>query len=106
MWCLMSKGGFDMRTTLVIDDDVLRAARQLAESSGESIGKALSRLARAGLERKPRTSGHRNGVKLLPVRPGAPGATLEEVNRLRHQVGDNGGTVSRRAPAARPVSSA
>lgn len=74
-----------MRTTLAIDDDVLRAARQLAESSGQSIGTVISRLARSALERKG-AGGYRNGVKLLPVRPDAPGATLEEVNRLRDEL--------------------
>jgi hypothetical protein len=74
-----------MRTTLTIDDDVMRAARQLADSSGESIGGVISRLARAALERR-NTGAYRNGVKLLPVRPDAPGVTMEEVNRLRDEL--------------------
>jgi hypothetical protein len=74
-----------MRTTLTIDDDVLRAARQLADSTGESIGRIISRLARASLEKRD-AGGYRNGVKLLPVRPDAPGATMEEVNRLRDEL--------------------
>ena len=40
-----------MRTTLKIDDDVLRAARQIAASRGQSVGQALSDLARASLTR-------------------------------------------------------
>lgn len=75
-----------MRTTLDIDDDVLRAARQLAESTGQSIGKAVSKLARAGLRGPDGRRDVRNGVKLLPVRHDAPGATLEEVNRLRDEL--------------------
>jgi hypothetical protein len=79
-----------MRTTVNIDDDVMRSARQLADSSGESLGQVLSRLARAALAAKGEggkgEGGYRNGVKLLPVRPGAPGATLEEVNRLRDEL--------------------
>ena len=39
-----------MRTTLNIDDDVLAAARVLAERNGSSLGSALSELARWGLE--------------------------------------------------------
>lgn len=74
-----------MRTTLTIDDDVLRAARQVADSTGESIGRIISRLARSALEKRS-AGGYRNGVKLLPVRPNAPGATLEEVNRLRDEL--------------------
>jgi hypothetical protein len=75
-----------MRTTLTIDDDVLRAARQLAGTTGESIGQIISRLARTALEKRDTRGGYRNGVKLLPVRHGAPGATLDEVNRLRDEL--------------------
>lgn len=38
-----------MRTTLNIDDDVLRAARSLATAQGKSVGEVLSALARKGL---------------------------------------------------------
>lgn len=74
-----------MRTTLTIDDDVLLAARQLANVSGESIGTTISRLARATLTAsKPRRS--RNGVKLLPIAAGARNSTLADVNRLRDEL--------------------
>jgi Arc/MetJ family transcription regulator len=75
-----------MRTTVTIDDDVLRAARQVADGTGESVGQVLSRLARAALAATEEDRTHRNGVKLLPVRAGASGATLEEVNRLRDEL--------------------
>ena len=39
-----------MRTTLEIDDDILQVAQRLAAAEGESIGTALSNLARRGLE--------------------------------------------------------
>lgn len=77
--------GDGMRTTLTIDDDVLRAARQLAEGTGETIGQTISRLVRVALDKKPERE-YRNGVKLVPVREGAPGATLTEVNRLRDEL--------------------
>ncbi len=38
-----------MRTTVTIDDDVLRAARALAAARGRSLGSVLSELARKGL---------------------------------------------------------
>jgi hypothetical protein len=38
-----------MRTTLVIEDDVLEAARSLAEAEGKSVGEVISELARRGL---------------------------------------------------------
>jgi hypothetical protein len=74
-----------MRTTLSIDDDVLRAARQLAETSGESLGTTISELARASLRRRT-TRRSRNGVTLLPVRPRARATTMEDVNRLRDEL--------------------
>ena len=37
-----------MRTTLKIDDDVLAAARELADRDGCTLGKAVSELARKG----------------------------------------------------------
>ena len=38
-----------MRTTLVIDDDVLEAARAIADQTRCSLGKVVSDLARRGL---------------------------------------------------------
>jgi hypothetical protein len=72
-----------MRTTLAIDDDVLAAARQLAERERKSVGEVISLLARKGLCRSARSPREaRNGVPLLPVRKGTA-VTLELVNRLR-----------------------
>ena len=68
-----------------IDDDVLLAARQLAASKGQSVGQAISDLARASLTRAA-VSEYRNGVKLLPARPEASGSTMEEVNALRDEL--------------------
>ena len=74
-----------MRTTLDIDDDVLAAARELAEQRRTTAGKVLSDLARRGLS-KPRAADIRNGVPLLPRRPeGQPRPTLHLVNRLRDE---------------------
>ena len=38
-----------MRTTLRIEDEVLRAARSLADSEGKTVGQVISELARKGL---------------------------------------------------------
>jgi len=75
-----------MRTTLTIDDDVLAAVRQIADARGESMGHALSNLARSALVTHLSRS-ERNGVRLLPVGENARGATLDDVNRLRDQLG-------------------
>ncbi len=74
-----------MRTTLDLDEDVLQAAKELAEARRTTAGKILSELARRALrpERQPRV---RNGVPLLPRRPAAaPRPTMKLVNRLRDE---------------------
>ncbi len=42
-----------MRTTLTIDDDVLRAARSIASEEGKNMGEVISELARRGLRPEP-----------------------------------------------------
>jgi hypothetical protein len=74
-----------MPTTLNIDDDVLLAARQLAESTGQSLGQALSSLARASLTRTS-AGAYQNGIKLLPVAPNARAATLDDENAIHDEV--------------------
>ena len=74
-----------MRLTLAIDDDVLAAARGLAENEGKSIGEVISVLARKGLEPARRRFRTPNGVPLLPRRPGGKPVTMEMVNRLRDE---------------------
>jgi hypothetical protein len=75
-----------MRTTLAIDDDILIAAKQLAERDGKTIGEVISALAREGLSDSPRAVPPvRNGIKLLPVSKNARPVTLKLVNRLRDE---------------------
>jgi hypothetical protein len=81
----------NMRTTLAIDDDVLVAARHLADREGKSIGEVISALARRGLAPSPsapqtQTPAQRNGIPLLPARAGAPVVTLAVVNQLRDEL--------------------
>ncbi len=74
-----------MRTTLAIDDDVLAAAKGLATRQRKSVGEIISALARQALQPTISNRRVRNGVPLLPVRPGAPSVTSELVNRLRDE---------------------
>jgi hypothetical protein len=74
-----------MRTTLAIDDDVLVAAKAIAEQQDRSLGDVISDLARKSL-RKPQPRTERNGIPLLEVRPGTPLVTLETVNALRDEL--------------------
>ena len=73
-----------MRTTLDIDDDVLQAAKELAEAHRKTAGQVLSELARQALVPARTTSRVRNGVPVLPRRPaGRPQPTMKLVNGLR-----------------------
>ena len=74
-----------MRTTLTIDDDVLEAARAMADLDGRTMGEIISDLARKALVR-PTFKGHRNGIPLLDVKPGGKPVTLEMVNKLRDEL--------------------
>lgn len=70
-----------MRTTLDIDEDVLQAVKEIGAMRRKTAGHVLSELARKGLtpSRSPRV---RNGVPLLPHRPGDPILTVERVKSI------------------------
>ena len=75
-----------LRTTLSIDDDVLAAARHLAEREHRSMGEVISALARQGLSRGTRSAkAERNGIPLLVSRKGTVPVTPELVNQLRDE---------------------
>jgi len=70
-----------MRTTVAIDDDVLEAARKLAEARDQSLGKVVSELMRRGLAiRSDYLSGGRH-FPTFAVREDSPPITLEDVKR-------------------------
>lgn len=75
-----------MRTTLSIDDDVLAAAKSLAQRQHTSLGEVISALARAGLTRSQSRSSERNGVPLLSRDPKGPVVTMELINQLRDEI--------------------
>ena len=75
----------DVRTTLAIDDDVLLAAKAIAQQRNRPVGEVISELARKSLN-QPRGGSMRNGIPLLPYRPGGPLVTLEMVNALRDEL--------------------
>src|SRR3954447_8770816 len=76
-----------VRTTLNIDDDVLKAMKKIAAEQKTSIGRVLSDLARQAIASDEGERVRlRNGVPLLPRRPkGSPPLTMEMVNRLRDE---------------------
>lgn len=71
-----------MRTTLNIDDDVLRAVKEIARLRGSTAGAVMSDLARKALARGLRTSSVRNGVPLLDPTEEAAIVTPDVVDRL------------------------
>jgi hypothetical protein len=76
-----------MRTTLDIADDVLQAAKELAQRQGSTAGQVISELARRGLNPPPtkRRPGLRGGVPVLPSRDEI--ITLDHVQATQDQEG-------------------
>ena len=72
-----------MRTTLDIDEDVLRAAKSLARARESSLGSVLSDLARKGLA--PRTSSRKRGFPVFRVGPDALPITEDMVRRAEEK---------------------
>lgn len=69
-----------MRTTVNLEYDVLTAARKLAAARSVPLGKALSDLARRGLE-APAPARRTSGFPVFEVPRGARRITLEDVKR-------------------------
>jgi len=76
-----------MRTTLDLDDDVLKAARALSAARRQPMGKIVSDLARRSLEQDIPQLRKRGGVLIVPKRPGAAPVTDALINRLREDEG-------------------
>lgn len=78
-----------MRTTLAIDDDVFAYVRAHAQRERISIGEALSRLARQGIQANQMAPAPQARPKsryaLLPARPEV--ITSEHVRQLMEQEG-------------------
>jgi hypothetical protein len=71
-----------MRTTLDLDEDILRAAKDLARERNQTLGKTLSELARHGLRPAARPQSRLRGLPVLPPKPGAKPVTSEMVKAL------------------------
>jgi hypothetical protein len=69
------------RTTLALDEDVLSAAKAIAQFERRPTGAVLSDLARAGIEGRRKTQVSRAGFPVLPSRGVI--ITPEFVNSLR-----------------------
>jgi hypothetical protein len=71
-----------MRTTLDLDEDILQAAKHLAQQRRQTAGQVFSALVRTALE--PRGGARiRNGVRVFPAKRGSKVPSLAPVNKLR-----------------------
>jgi len=67
-----------MRTTINLDEDVVRAIRSMARERGESLGSVISSLVREAL-RRPESVQYDMDVPIFRVREDAPPITPEMV---------------------------
>jgi hypothetical protein len=74
-----------MRTTLNIDDDLLKAARSIAAARSKSVGTVISELAWKGLRSSARTR-RKSGLPTFRVPSDAHPITLEGVKKLEDEV--------------------
>ena len=61
-----------MRTTVNLDDDVYQAVASLSQSSGLSLGKVLSKVARQGLKPTALKKKKKGGLPTFDIPPGSP----------------------------------
>jgi len=71
-----------MRTTINLDEDVMRAVRSLAKERGESLGAVVSSLIRKAL-RAPAEITYSGDFPVFQVREDAPPITPEMVEAAR-----------------------
>jgi hypothetical protein len=72
-----------MRTTLNLDDDVLRAVKEIARLRDSTAGEVLSELARAALATEHPENTVRNGVPILASTADEAIVTSDIVDRLQ-----------------------
>ncbi len=74
-----------MRTTLSLDDDVLKEVKTYAKSRDVAIGKAVSDLIRRGL-RAPLQTRVVNGFHVVELPAGSPPVSIEDVKKLQDEL--------------------
>lgn len=74
-----------MRTTLSLEPDVIRAAKQLAAAQSKSLGAVISELARKGLKGGTIKISERNGFPIFDVPVGVRPFSPEDVKRAEEE---------------------
>jgi hypothetical protein len=69
------------RTTLQLEDDALKVARNHAARHRITLGEAVSTLVRQGADR-PIVTEERNGFRVLRLDPQSPAVTAAQVDKL------------------------
>jgi hypothetical protein len=70
-----------MRTTLTLDDDVARAAQELARTTGKRLGEVVSELVRRGLRAEAQIA-EKNGLPVFRVPADAEIIPADRVRKL------------------------
>lgn len=74
-----------MRTTLTLDDDILRDVHVYAESRSLAVGKAVSELVRRGL-RVPTPTRKVNGLEVFDIPRSSQPVTSKRVKKLESEL--------------------
>lgn len=74
-----------MRTTIDLDDDLLRTAKTLAAARKVTLSRVVSDLARKGLQPEPVKYKYRNGFPVYPALPGDSPITPEMIDEMLDQ---------------------
>ena len=71
-----------MRTTLDLDEELLRTAKTIAAARRQTVSRVISELAWKGLKPEAKIYGRRNGFPVLKPLPGGQPVTPEHVAQL------------------------
>jgi hypothetical protein len=71
-----------MRTTVDLDEDILKVAKHLAQERAQSLGRVLSDLARQGLQPLAHPKVRAGVIPTFPRKPGAQPVTMQTVKDL------------------------
>ncbi len=71
-----------MRTTVDLDEDILKVAKDLTRERAQSLGRVLSELVRKGLQPAASPKARLGVIPTLPRKPGAQPVTMQAVKDL------------------------
>lgn len=76
-----------MRTTITLDDDIARVAKNLATEQNKTLGEVISQLARKGLTSgTPYVRSKKGHLPTFHVRDDSPPVTLSDVKQAEDDV--------------------